>query len=40
VNEIMLLSEEINFDIIIIMTAFRITSFVRILANVVRKTYR
>lgn len=37
VNEIKLLSGDMNFDIIIIMTASRITSFVRILANVHKK---
>jgi hypothetical protein len=36
-NEIKLLSGDMNFDIIIIMTASQITSFVRILVNVVRK---
>lgn len=39
-NEIKLLSGDMNFDIIIIMTASRITSLVRILANVVRKTIK
>lgn len=36
VNEIKLLSGDMNFDIIIIMAASHITSFVRILANVVK----
>ena len=39
-NEIKLLSGDMNFDIIIIMTASQITSFVRILVNVVESQYR